>query len=348
MTITLAVGLIVSVRAARANADLAGMRADFVSAVTHELKTPLANIRAINETLASGRTTPEMIREYARMGIGETTRLTRLVDNLLAYSRVTDVADVYSFEPVPVADVVQRSLFEFGPNLQRDHFQVQVSLPDELPLVKADPNALGLLFNNLIDNAIRYSREASRFPSARARMRDRSRSTWPTGASASLSDELHAGDAKVLQRARNSCRRQRPRPGDRRPHRDRPRWLDGDCEFGGTGHDGFGYHPCGPVMKKRVLVVEDDPVLTRVLRDNLTFEGFRRRVGRRRSAGSGARSGLRARPRPPRHQPARQIRVRPLRGVAAAFAGADHPAHGDGTEGRQDSRPAARRRRLRD
>jgi len=159
MTLTLAVGLIVGVRAARASADLAGMRADFVSAVTHELKTPLANIRAINETLASGRTTPEMIREYARMGIGEATRLTRLVDNLLAYSRVTDVADVYSFEPVPVADVVQRSLLEFGPNLHRDHFQVQVNFPDELPLVKADPNALGLLFNNLIDNAIRYSRE---------------------------------------------------------------------------------------------------------------------------------------------------------------------------------------------
>ena len=169
MTLTLAFGLIVSLRAARASADLSGMRADFVSAVTHELKTPLANIRAINETLASGRTTPEMIREYARMGIGEATRLTRLVDNLLAYSRVTDVADVYSFEPVPVADVVQRSLLEFGPNLHRDQFEVEVQLPDELPFVKADPNALGLLFNNLIDNAIRYSREVKHLSiSARA------------------------------------------------------------------------------------------------------------------------------------------------------------------------------------
>jgi len=159
MTLTLAVALIVSLRAARASADLAGMRADFVSAVTHELKTPLANIRAINETLASGRTTPEMIREYARMGIGEATRLTRLVDNLLAYSRVTDVADVYSFEPVAVGAVIQRSLFEFGPNLQRDQFDVHVDVPEDVPLVKADPNALGLLFNNLVDNAIRYSKQ---------------------------------------------------------------------------------------------------------------------------------------------------------------------------------------------
>ena len=159
MTVTLAVGLIVSLRAARASADLAVMRADFVSAVTHELKTPLANLRVINETLAAGRATPEMIREYARMGIGEATRLTRLVDNLLAYSRVTDVADVYSFEPVSVSTVAQRSLQEFGPNLHRDHFAVEVDLPDDLPLVHGDPNALSLLLNNLIDNAIRYSKD---------------------------------------------------------------------------------------------------------------------------------------------------------------------------------------------
>ncbi|MEQ1728072.1 MAG: HAMP domain-containing sensor histidine kinase, partial [Vicinamibacterales bacterium] len=159
MTLTLGVGLIVSLRAARASADLAVMRADFVSAVTHELKTPLANLRVINETLAAGRATPEMIREYASMGIGEATRLTRLVDNLLAYSRVTDVADVYSFEPVSMSTVAQRSLQEFGANLHRDHFAVEVDLPDDLPLVEGDPSALSLLLNNLIDNAIRYSKD---------------------------------------------------------------------------------------------------------------------------------------------------------------------------------------------
>jgi two-component system, OmpR family, phosphate regulon sensor histidine kinase PhoR len=159
MSIMLAGAVIVALRAARTNSDLAIMRADFVSAVTHELKTPLANLRAINETLASGRTTPEMVREYAHMGIGEATRLTRLVDNLLAYSRVTDVADVYSFEPVSVAEAVQRSLQEFAVALTRDKFVVHVDVSDELPGVYADANALGLLLNNLIDNAIRYSRD---------------------------------------------------------------------------------------------------------------------------------------------------------------------------------------------
>lgn len=157
MALTLTIGLLISLKAARASANLADMRADFVSAVTHELKTPIANMRAINETLASGRSTLEMSREYAQMGIREANRLTRLVDNLLAYARVTDVADIYAFEPVAIDSVVRRTLQEFGPNLQHGAFDVQIDLPDDLPPVRADASALGLMLNNLVDNAIRYS-----------------------------------------------------------------------------------------------------------------------------------------------------------------------------------------------
>jgi signal transduction histidine kinase len=135
------------------------MRADFVSAVTHELKTPIANMRAIHETLASGRVTTETSREYAEMGIREATRLTRLVDNLLAYARITDVAHAYAFEAVALEAIVDRSVKEFAPNLADGDFDVHVDMPDGLPLVKADPTALNLMLNNLLDNAIRYSKE---------------------------------------------------------------------------------------------------------------------------------------------------------------------------------------------
>jgi signal transduction histidine kinase len=60
---------------------------------------------------------------------------------------------------VAVSAIVRRSLQEFDGNLRRDRFDVHVNVPDDLPLVTADPNALDLLFNNLIDNAIRYSKE---------------------------------------------------------------------------------------------------------------------------------------------------------------------------------------------
>jgi signal transduction histidine kinase len=133
------------------------MRSDFVAAVTHELKTPIANMRALSETLASGRGTLEMAREYGQMGMREATRLTRLVDNLLASARITDVADAYLFESVALETVVDRSLQEFTPLLTDGGFDVRVDLPEELPAVRADATALGLMLNNLLDNAIRYS-----------------------------------------------------------------------------------------------------------------------------------------------------------------------------------------------
>jgi signal transduction histidine kinase len=158
MALTMTVGLLVSLRATRASTKLAEMRADFVSAVTHELKTPIANLRAINETLASGRSTLEMSREYAQLGIREANRLARLIDNLLAYSKVTDVAAVYSFEPVALGDVVARTLQEFASNLKEGAFEVRVDIPDDVPAVRADPTAVALLLSNVVDNAIRHAK----------------------------------------------------------------------------------------------------------------------------------------------------------------------------------------------
>jgi two-component system sensor histidine kinase ResE len=71
------------------------MRSEFVSTVTHELKTPMAVIQSIGETMVRGRVhSPEQQREYAQLLVQETYRLRHLIDNLLAYARVTQVADV--------------------------------------------------------------------------------------------------------------------------------------------------------------------------------------------------------------------------------------------------------------
>lgn len=158
MALGLAVGLWLSLQAGRASASLAEMRSDFVSAVTHELKTPIANMRAIHETLAAGRITMETSREYAQMGIREANRLARLVDNLLAYARITDVTHAYTFEEVALESIVDRSIKEFASNLAHGQFDVHVEIPERLPPVKGDPTALNLMLNNLLDNAIRYSK----------------------------------------------------------------------------------------------------------------------------------------------------------------------------------------------
>jgi signal transduction histidine kinase len=155
--LTLAIGLMLAIRAVRAGVALTAMRSDFVSSVTHELKTPLAAIRAMADTLARRPIAADTIRDYAELLMQEAKRLTRLVDNLLAYARVTDVTEVYSFEPVAPSELMDDVLQNFRHAISEREFTIEVDMPADLPLVRADRTAMMLALDNLIDNAIRYS-----------------------------------------------------------------------------------------------------------------------------------------------------------------------------------------------
>jgi signal transduction histidine kinase len=154
----LCVGLVLSVRAVQYRAAMAEMRSEFVSSVTHELKMPLANIRAAADTLMLRDVAADRIRTYGSHLRTEALRLSRLVDNLLAYARITDVANVYTFEPVVPARLVSDALQSFQQPLARGAFALDVDVPDDLPLVRVDPAAIRLVLDNLLDNAIRYSK----------------------------------------------------------------------------------------------------------------------------------------------------------------------------------------------
>jgi signal transduction histidine kinase len=155
--LTLALGLILAIRAVRAGVALTAMRSDFVSSVTHELKTPLANIRAMADTLARRPIGGQTVRDYAELLMQEARRLGRLVDNLLAYARVTDVTEMYSFEPIAPAELADDVLQNFRHPLSEREFKVEVDMPIDLPLIRADRTAMILTLDNLVDNAIRYS-----------------------------------------------------------------------------------------------------------------------------------------------------------------------------------------------
>ena len=108
------------------------MRSDFVSTVTHELKTPLATIRSVGEMLVRDRVkTPQDLKKYARILVQEENRLSRLVNNLLAYARVTDVADVYSFQPQDPAELVAEAILGFRRQLADGDYQLDVDVPAE-------------------------------------------------------------------------------------------------------------------------------------------------------------------------------------------------------------------------
>lgn len=171
--VALGIALLLIGRALRASAELAKLRSDFVATVTHELKTPLATLRVAGETLSRGRVAgEEAVREYARIIDEQTGRLSRLVDNLLAYSRVTDVSEVYTFEDLAFADLMDDVLRSYQRQFLERGFEVVVDIPADLPALRGDRTALGLAFDNLIDNAMRYSGEG-RWIGVRARAHGR-------------------------------------------------------------------------------------------------------------------------------------------------------------------------------
>ena len=154
-----ALGLILTARVVRTSAQLTGMRSDFVSAVTHELKTPIATIKAAAETLAKDRLTGMSVHACGRIVMMEANRLARLVENLLAYARITDVSDSYTFRPLEIAAIFNDIQQDFEARLDQQGFELRVAIGDDVDAVSGDRFALRLLFGNLLDNAIKYSRD---------------------------------------------------------------------------------------------------------------------------------------------------------------------------------------------
>ncbi len=152
-------GLMLAYGAVVSGVHLTEMRSRFVSSVTHELKTPLANIRALAGTLArESQVSSARYKGYPHLLIQEANNLGRLVDNLLAYARITDVTETYSFEPMAAAELVEEALRSFQPRLLEGTVSVDVQTPQELPLVRADQRAMVLALRNLVDNAMRHVR----------------------------------------------------------------------------------------------------------------------------------------------------------------------------------------------
>ena len=152
--------LVLTVRADRASAALASMKSDFVAAVTHELKTPVASIRLVGDTLSNGRyTSPKTVQEYAGLLSVEASRLGASIDNLLTYARyssspaaaTTELADV---EP---ADLVEDALQGMRPMLANLDFDLIVDVPPDLPEICVDRPAMIQALDNIVDNAIKYS-----------------------------------------------------------------------------------------------------------------------------------------------------------------------------------------------
>jgi signal transduction histidine kinase len=140
--------------------ELVNAKTSFVSNVTHELKTPIAVIKLAVETIELGRYRGESERDkYLRTITRESDRLAQLVDNILDFSRLEAGQRLLHRSPLDLREVVNSAMDSFKLRLEDAGFQYEVLLPDQVPKVLGDNRALQHCLLNLLDNAVKYSRE---------------------------------------------------------------------------------------------------------------------------------------------------------------------------------------------
>ena len=140
---------------------LARQKTDFVSNVSHELKTPLTSIRMFSELLAEGRVAePEKQRSYLNIITAETARLTRLINNVLDFARMDRGEKKYTMADCDLAVIARETAETFRPHLESTGFRFEVSFPESPVPMRADRDAIAQVIVNLLSNAEKYSNGA--------------------------------------------------------------------------------------------------------------------------------------------------------------------------------------------
>ncbi|MEO6774378.1 MAG: HAMP domain-containing sensor histidine kinase [Kofleriaceae bacterium] len=159
--ILLGLGLLaIAIRRERRSNEL---KSDFISNVSHELKTPLAIISMFGEMLANGKTkSAEQSTEYAEIIWRESVRLGRLIDNVLDFAKIERGMGVYEFAESDVVEVVERAIDLANRRLQAANMTLEAHIAEDVPVIQLDANAFTLAVLNLVDNAIKYAAEGTR------------------------------------------------------------------------------------------------------------------------------------------------------------------------------------------
>jgi len=153
-------GLFLLYRTVAVQLQFAERQNNFVSAVTHELKTPLTAIRMHGEMLKDGLVeSPEKAQEYYGTITAQAERLSRLIGNVLWLSNIERNPGAEAQEG-DLREPVLQTVRALTPHIERSGFSLVVDVPQKVPPVVRDPDSVEQILFNLVENAIKYARDA--------------------------------------------------------------------------------------------------------------------------------------------------------------------------------------------
>ncbi len=187
-------GFIVVYQSVRVVVEHSERRSGFVSSVTHELKTPLTTIRMYVEMLEQGIAgSPEQEEEYFRILMSETGRLSRLINNVLEFSRLDRQQRPVNLVQGDLSEVIREVTDGMAEKMRQEGFTLDLHC-DEVSAFHYDREAMIQILINLLDNSIKFGRDMGE-KKIRIRLAQNQRQT-----SLSVSDTGPGIDGKALQR----------------------------------------------------------------------------------------------------------------------------------------------------
>lgn len=160
LAFTLLAGLFLFFRYLRREMELVGLKSRFLDTASHTLKTPLARIRMLSEQLQLDWVKGEEDRrKYLEKIIRETEGMNEMIGNLLDLSRIESGAKQYVFRKQSLGETAKKAIESISPTLENLGFTLKMNVDASLPPFEFDAEAVRLVLLNLLQNAVKYSRE---------------------------------------------------------------------------------------------------------------------------------------------------------------------------------------------
>ncbi len=158
IVIILAFGLFFTLQTVNNELNLSKMKSQFMSTVSHEFKSPLTSIRQMSEMLVQGRVpTSERQLKYHTTILKQSERLSHLIDNILDFSKMEEGQKLFHFELQDIVPVVKNIVESFQNHTSEQGFKISFSVPETVPDIVFDREAMEQVIHNLLDNACKYS-----------------------------------------------------------------------------------------------------------------------------------------------------------------------------------------------